>query len=397
MSADSGRLHALDGLRASMMLLGLVLHSSTSYTATPLGAAWPYQDSHTSPLLDIVVFVIHLFRMPVFFIMAGFFAALLYFRDGRAAFLANRIRRVLVPLVCAWVVIYPFVAAGFAYALSGGGALNLAGLRAAFATVDDAPSLVHLWFLYDLMFFYVLAFLLAPLLLTHAPAAMRTIADVFARTASGYPGLLLCVAVTTLTLLPMEKPALETSTSFVPSPIVLAAYGVFFLFGWILFTRRHVLGEFTRRPLLSLAIAVVGAVVYLVVAVPYFPIPDRAPVLAYASASLAIWLWSYAVITLFLAYAESPRPLQRYMADGSYWIYLIHLPFTIWMPGVLAPLALPALVKCGIVLSVTTAVTAGTYYLFVRSTWIGEALNGRRYARRPAEPRPVEVPATMGS
>jgi hypothetical protein len=42
------RYHALDALRATMMLLGLVLHSAVSYTARPLGAAWPYHDQQTS-------------------------------------------------------------------------------------------------------------------------------------------------------------------------------------------------------------------------------------------------------------------------------------------------------------------------------------------------------------
>ena len=72
------RFHALDALRAAMMLLGLVLHSAASYTRTPLGDAWPYHDPHTNVAFDLLVFFIHLFRMPLFFVVAGFFAALLY-------------------------------------------------------------------------------------------------------------------------------------------------------------------------------------------------------------------------------------------------------------------------------------------------------------------------------
>jgi hypothetical protein len=34
------RYHALDSVRAAMMLLGLVLHAAASYTSIPLGAAW---------------------------------------------------------------------------------------------------------------------------------------------------------------------------------------------------------------------------------------------------------------------------------------------------------------------------------------------------------------------
>src|SRR6185295_19682311 len=84
------RLHALDGLRAAMMLLGLVLHSAASYVTITLHEAWPFQDRARSGAFDLLVFTIHLFRMPTFFVMAGFFAALLYQREGARGFLAHR-------------------------------------------------------------------------------------------------------------------------------------------------------------------------------------------------------------------------------------------------------------------------------------------------------------------
>lgn len=43
-------------------------------------------------------------------------------------------------------------------------------------------------------------------------------------------------------------------------------------------------------------------------------------------------------------------------------MYLIHLPFAIWIPGLLAPAALPALVKFSIVLSLTSIATVVTYH-----------------------------------
>ena len=70
------RLHALDGLRAVMMLLGLVLHSLDSYTVTDLGGAWPFKDAATSAIADNITRFIHVFRMPVFFVLAGFLRGL---------------------------------------------------------------------------------------------------------------------------------------------------------------------------------------------------------------------------------------------------------------------------------------------------------------------------------
>lgn len=117
MEAGTGRLHALDALRGAMMLLGLVLHAGASYTLRPLGDSWPYQDLRTSPVFDVLVYVIHLVRMPAFFAVAGFFAALLYARDGAAGMARNRAKRVLLPLVIFWAAVGPLVLGGFYFAV----------------------------------------------------------------------------------------------------------------------------------------------------------------------------------------------------------------------------------------------------------------------------------------
>jgi peptidoglycan/LPS O-acetylase OafA/YrhL len=97
---------------------------------------------------------------------------------------------------------------------------------------------------------------------------------------------------------------------------------------------------------------------------------------------------------IFVRYFESPRPLMRYIADGSYWIYLIHLPFAIGIPAVLAPFALPAVVKFAITLAGTVIVTVASYHYLVRNTWVSVFLNGQRYPRTlPEHPARGRVPA----
>ena len=367
-----------------MMLLGLVLHSAASYTATPLAAAWPYQDPSTSRLFDILVYGIHLFRMPVFFVMAGFFAALLYAREGPRGFLVNRTRRVLIPLIVAWIVVFPLVAVGFLFALTRGG-VSLEELAARFAgsSAGSQVNLAHLWFLYDLFIFYLVALAAAPLLRRLPPPVLAGIERAFGRFVPGVGGVLACSVVTAATLLAMPGAALETSPAFLPPVRVLAAYLVFFVFGWVLFLRRDLVDRFARRPWAWLAAAVIMSGVYIrALLVPVSDDELTARVVAVAAGAPTIWLWVYAVIGLFVRYGNSPRPIQRYLADGSYWIYLIHLPFTIVVPGLLHGFAWPAIVKFSIVLGVTTLVTVGTYHFLVRSTRIGVALNGRRFERR---------------
>ena len=119
-TAELQRYHAFDSLRAVMMLLGLVLHSAMGYVAFPTDRVWPFKDPHPSAFFDLLVMFIHTFRMPVFFVIAGFFAAFLYTTRGANTLLRNRAQRIALPLACGWIILFPLVlvAAGFAHARS---------------------------------------------------------------------------------------------------------------------------------------------------------------------------------------------------------------------------------------------------------------------------------------
>ena len=116
------RWHSLDSLRASMMSLGLVLHGANAFAAgTP--RFWPYDDPCDSSFFNLVIVYVHAFRMPAFFLMAGFFSALLAERRGTRRLMSNRLSRVLVPLLIFWPIVVPLFFMGGAFAtarLSGG-------------------------------------------------------------------------------------------------------------------------------------------------------------------------------------------------------------------------------------------------------------------------------------
>jgi glucan biosynthesis protein C len=79
-TAGTTRLYALDNLRALMMWLGIVLHVAAIHMVndSPL----PWRDERTTVAADLLTAFIHAFRMPVFFILAGFFVAMLVQKRG---------------------------------------------------------------------------------------------------------------------------------------------------------------------------------------------------------------------------------------------------------------------------------------------------------------------------
>ena len=97
------RRHDLDALRAGAMLLGIVLHAALAYTGIPI---WPTVDDAWPPLMEIFN-IIHGFRMPLFFLLSGFFTAMLWKRRGLGGLLIHRVKRILLPLTVGMLTIIP--------------------------------------------------------------------------------------------------------------------------------------------------------------------------------------------------------------------------------------------------------------------------------------------------
>jgi len=115
-NASTTRLYALDHLRSTMMLLGVVIHSAVSYMIFEADLVWPYRDPENSVFFDILVGTIHSFRMPIFFFLSGFFEALIYHRRGAKQFIQNRTKRILLPFIVGWPLLFPIIFAGFSFA-----------------------------------------------------------------------------------------------------------------------------------------------------------------------------------------------------------------------------------------------------------------------------------------
>ena len=102
------RYHDLDALRAFAMMLGLVLHGLISFMVFPF---WPAQDVRQHPeVCGTIVAMIHGFRMPLFFLLSGFFMMMLWKKRGPARLASNRAIRILIPLVVGTILVYPAVA-----------------------------------------------------------------------------------------------------------------------------------------------------------------------------------------------------------------------------------------------------------------------------------------------
>lgn len=91
--------HDVDILRGALMALGVILHAAVYLSP---GTASPrIQLGLSAELYGFLVQVIHYFRMPAFFLIAGFFTTMLLERYSASTVMQRRAVRLLVPtLAC---------------------------------------------------------------------------------------------------------------------------------------------------------------------------------------------------------------------------------------------------------------------------------------------------------
>jgi ABC-type multidrug transport system ATPase subunit len=115
--------------------------------------------------------------------------------------------------------------------------------------------------------------------------------------------------------------------------------------------------------------------------------------LAYAA---GVWSWTIAIVGIGLRFFAKPGATKRYIADASYWIYLVHLPLVMFLQALVHRLPWHWTVKFALVLSAALGVLFLSYHAFVRFTFVGEILNGRRQGRQPSGLPPVAPASNEG-
>lgn len=391
---NADRIHALDTVRGFALLLGVAFHAALSFMPGMIAGIWAIVDRSQSVVLSDAAFVMHIFRMSLFFFIAGFFARMLYLRDGVRGFWSNRLKRILVPLIAGWLVMFPLIAWVWTV-----------GIKKAYG--GDAPPFEmpqvtagfpfgHLWFLYYLLLLYVAILALRAVVVMldkqgRVRDALTSVVRWMLRTYAGnfLLGLPLAACLLTVPVWVYWQGIPTPDHSLLPQLPSFVGFGTAMIVGWIVRRAPDLLVEMQSRYLVHLALAAVGSAICVWIMHTQAPLTPVAPgvnrtvfVLAFA---VALWSWVFGLVGAALRFFNGYSPVRRYVADASYWIYIAHLPlvaaFQVWV----AHWPLHWTLKYVFVLGASLAILFATYHLFVRSTFIGKMLNGRKYPRRAAQ------------
>ncbi|MFT3711852.1 MAG: acyltransferase family protein [Archangium sp.] len=349
-STPPQRYAGLDAIRAGAMLLGLAYHAT--YSWLPRVGPW-YFVADQSPVdaLVSVTGALHSFRMQLFFALSGFFSHLVFERRGERAYFIDRSRRLLVPLVVALPI------AMLLYWQLRVWSHSLGLMSSDFKPGTDFHALpLHLWFLIYLWSFCALA-LLAPKTTAFASLLTRALK---------FPPLIFLVlsALTGLGL--WLHPENRPDGAFWPQPFELFHYGLFFAFGWTLWTVRLDAATPLRRWAWPFLLLGIGTMIFV-----YRGSVQWEPLGHALGGPIA---WSITLGALGLALSSSTReenPALRFIVESSYWVYLIHYPVVLALQVVFAQQSLPGALEYSLATLGTLLVAWVTFVVFVWRTPLG--------------------------
>ena len=177
-------------------------------------------------------------------------------------------------------------------------------------------------------------------------------------------------------------------------------YGIPFALGWLLHRQARLLLDLHKSWLVYLVLAVGLTVVCLSIAglVPRWQGPnlEGAERIVYTAAYMTgLWCWVFALVGAAVRFLSHESPATRYLADASYWIYLMHMTTILFFITLLRPYDWHWSIKFAIIVGGSMPILLVSYHYLVRFTWIGAVLNGRRQSR-PGQPPSADAATAAG-
>lgn len=401
--APAPRFAEFDALRATAISLVVTLHAALAYTHRDIPRLlWGVREPGPGEAIDRFCWWAMAVSVPLFFAIAGFFAAMAVAARGPERFWAGRVRRVVVPSLAAAAVILPACFGAWAVGWLVTGRCDFREIRrlrfADPAIEGDLYGPAHLWFveyLIPILWAYGLSRRRSKVATARGGDA-RWLARWWAPLALAVPSTALMLGHR---LWAGVDAGIDRHNAIFPEPLRLLHFALFFLAGAAVHDVPGFLPGLARRGGWLLAASIpVFAFRAWVLPLDWQPdAPMGTSLLAAGAGALGSWLAVFGLIGAYRRVLARPSPAFRYLAGASFWVYLVHLPVVGLMQADLAGVGLPAWAKFAATWAVTVALCLASYEVFARRTALGRFLDGRRApASRPAS-APAPAPARIGA
>lgn len=361
--SSSERYHDLDAMRSTLMLMGVVLHATYIYSPW---AHWLVTDPHQSKIVGAMSLYGRMFRMPTFFILAGFFAAMTLHKYGSWGLLKHRFLRIGIPLICTGLTVNLLEIYLRHYIATASPLTPAAFARTHLLDQLSAGEWIsHLWFLNSLLVYFVLA-----------AAIHRWLGAIGARL--GRAGVVVgmrhqCLFLPLMALAMLAIPAMEKVwPSGIQRRWLWGAIDIstllfdlpYFLLGLWLFSDKMLRKEFHRFHAWQMWLIVPLLGIRVVLAEEHGV--TSLSLIRHFSEILFILLASQLCFVVFRRYFNQRSAVFRYLSDASYSIYLFHHFFVALFGYLLLPVDLPVSLKIAVIVASTYAVTLCIHHFAIR-------------------------------
>ncbi|MFC4166349.1 acyltransferase family protein [Teichococcus aestuarii] len=353
------RHHYLDYLRAILMFLGIPYHAALAFSSHQ---AWIVEAERDSALLSWAAQLSHTFRMPVFLLIAGFFAMMLCQRRP-GSWWRSRLVRLGVPLAAATILINPLLMLG--RALWQAEPSQVLDLWLSMLATPGEPWVSHLWFLIDLLIYSsILAVLLR---LRWMPALARRADRVAGLMASRWwvaPGLLLFSGVAALgTVVALSVLGLNSTLHGMLVLARTSAHLPVFLCGAALALRRDWLDRFTRIHWWMWA---AGLVLAAALAAVQWRDEDIYRAVTFFLMPVVGILFAHILMSGMRACFQGANRLVQIAVDSSFTVYLVHQVFIVFGVVLMMGSGIPVLLQFVLLVAASTILSLGFHQQLVR-------------------------------
>lgn len=362
------RRHHLDAIRVSAILLLIPYHA----------ARYVQKGDGGGEIVDVLVWFVHTWHMPLFFAISGFLAASALRRSTAAQQLRSRFRRLGLPLAVGMLTVVPLAN----FLVIGAAALWPRNEKLPPKRELDLANVFsltprHLWFIAYLLLISLVA-IGVWLAVQRAPGLGMALSRAFRSLIGSWWAVPVLASISAAILITKTGWVAggTASNSLVPAPTLFAYYSFFFFFGWLLSGQSNLLEEeFKRGAWLRLGAGVL-------IAVPAFLLfyengdftgnvgtpgilaeIDELRPYGLFTVGLVCWLTLFGIWGVLARYVHEESRVLRYLSDASFWIYLVHIPFLVALQSSLAETGLAIPARYALTVSGTFALALGTYAL----------------------------------
>ena len=358
------RFHNLDFLRAFAMMMGLVIHAPILFTMPDVARDFQIENI---PALEswgwLVMGFISNWRMPLFFLLSGFFAVLVIEKKGNAYFIKDRIIRIGITCL----------------------------LFSAFYDILDGSidfTTAHLWFLYELLIFVLFFSLLYNL---------QVFKNLVYQTCS--PKIFSVICLWLIATVPLAHilnnsfnpyALMPSETFFSLKPGNLVYYFSYFLLGVLLYSNQKIFSKLSENKTIIL-LGILSVLAYFAQLYAgnllYSEVEDFRKIIgmkfdtfdlllnAFTRGANTI-LWCLFFIGLASKFIQSGSATLRWFVELSYPIYIVHvIPLPIISAG-LYEAGLSQISNFLLTIVIGFIVCIFLYYIFIKFTPVNWLLNG---------------------